>query len=92
MWFGDGAASVLLGEGDVIAEFLGSESLSLDFVDHYRGAQSRFDYTWEERWVRDEGYAKIIPEVVGRLFKKLCRELAARREGKRETDGRSDNG
>jgi len=26
---------------------------------------------WEERWVRDEGYSKIIPEAVTGLFKKL---------------------
>jgi hypothetical protein len=30
-------------------------------VDHYRGAGARYDYGWEERWVRDEGYGKIIP-------------------------------
>ena len=40
MWFGDGAASVAVGNGDdVIAEFLGSYSASpCDFNDHYRGA------------------------------------------------------
>ena len=26
---------------------------------------------WEERWVRDEGYSKIIPEAVNGLMKKL---------------------
>ena len=68
MWFGDGAASLLVGNTDVIAEFLGSHSLSFDFVDHYRGAQKNYDYMWEERWVRDEGYGKIIPEAVNGLF------------------------
>ncbi len=71
MWFGDGAASVLVGEKDLIAEFLGSYSVSYDFVDHYRGAQNRYDYMWEERWVRDEGYSKIIPEAISGLFDKL---------------------
>ena len=71
MWFGDGAASVLVGDEDVVAEFLGSYSLTYDFVDHYRGSKSEFDYTWEERWLREEGYAKIIPEAVNGLFKKL---------------------
>jgi 3-hydroxy-3-methylglutaryl CoA synthase/NAD(P)-dependent dehydrogenase (short-subunit alcohol dehydrogenase family)/putative sterol carrier protein len=70
MWFGDGAASLLLGDEDVIAEFKGSFSVSYDFVSHYRGAQSRFDYTWEERWVRDQGYAKIIPEAINGLLDK----------------------
>ena len=71
MWFGDGAASLLVGDRDVIAEFKGSYSVSLDFIDHYRGTQNKFDYMWEERWVRDEGYSKIIPEAVTGLFKKL---------------------
>ena len=71
MWFGDGAASLLLGDEDVIAEFKGSHSVSYDFVSHYRGARRRFDYTWEERWVRDQGYAKIIPEAINGLLDKL---------------------
>jgi 3-hydroxy-3-methylglutaryl CoA synthase/NAD(P)-dependent dehydrogenase (short-subunit alcohol dehydrogenase family)/putative sterol carrier protein len=71
MWFGDGAASILVGDTDVIAEFKGSYSVSCDFVDHYRGDKNKYDYTWEERWVRDEGYSKIIPEAVSGLFSKL---------------------
>ena len=71
MWFGDGAASVLVGDTDVIAEFVGGYSVSYDFIDHYRGSDRKYDYMWEERWVRDEGYSKIIPEAVTGLFKKL---------------------
>ena len=76
MWFGDGAASLLVGDREVIAEFKGSYSVSLDFIDHYRGTQNKFDYMWEERWVRDEGYSKIIPEAVTGLFKKLSISMA----------------
>ncbi|MBC8419848.1 MAG: SDR family NAD(P)-dependent oxidoreductase [Desulfobacterales bacterium] len=71
MWFGDGAASLLVGDSGVIAEFLGSYAVTHDFVDHYRGSTSQYDYMWEERWVRDQGYAKIIPEAVSGLFDKL---------------------
>ena len=71
MWFGDGAASLLVGKGDVIAEFKGSYSVSHDFVDHFRGNHSSYDYMWEERWVRDAGYSKIVPEAVSGLFEKL---------------------
>jgi 3-hydroxy-3-methylglutaryl CoA synthase len=70
MWFGDGAAALLLGTENVIAECLGTHSISVDFVDHYRGAMKKYDYNWEERWVRDEGYSKIIPEVVTALMDK----------------------
>jgi 3-hydroxy-3-methylglutaryl CoA synthase/NAD(P)-dependent dehydrogenase (short-subunit alcohol dehydrogenase family)/putative sterol carrier protein len=71
MWFGDGAASILVGNTDVIAEFKGSYSVSYDFVDHYRGALKKYDYVWEERWARDVGYSEIIPEAINGLMKKL---------------------
>jgi 3-hydroxy-3-methylglutaryl CoA synthase/NAD(P)-dependent dehydrogenase (short-subunit alcohol dehydrogenase family) len=71
MWFGDGAAALGVGDREVVAEYLGSYSLSLDFVDHYRGAQKSFDYVWEERWARDAGYGVIIPRAVKGLFEKL---------------------
>ncbi|NMG55498.1 3-oxoacyl-[acyl-carrier-protein] synthase III C-terminal domain-containing protein [Aromatoleum aromaticum] len=34
------------------------------FVDHFRATEAKYDYVWEERWIRDEGYAKIVPEAV----------------------------
>ena len=71
MWFGDGAASLLVGEENVIAEFLGSFTVTYDFADHYRGSRQQYDYMWEERWVRDQGYAKIIPEAVTGLLNRL---------------------
>ncbi|MBI2863779.1 MAG: hydroxymethylglutaryl-CoA synthase family protein [Chloroflexi bacterium] len=71
MWFGDGAASVLLSDENVIAEFKGSHTVSLDFVDHYRGSLKQYDYNWEERWIRDEGYAKIVPQAIRGLMAKL---------------------
>lgn len=71
MWFGDGAASLMVGDTDVIAAFRGSHSVSCDFIDHYRGSTKRYDYMWEDRWVRDEGYSKIIPETVSSLLAKM---------------------
>ncbi len=70
MILGDGAASFMLGTGNVIAEFLGSYSVAYDFVDQRRGSTDQFDQGWEERWVRDEGYLKIVPEAVEGLLKK----------------------
>jgi hydroxymethylglutaryl-CoA synthase len=65
---GDGAASLILEPGDGVARFLGSRSASVDFVDHYRSHGSEFDYAWEERWIRDEGYLKIVPPVLAALL------------------------
>lgn len=67
---GDGAASLLLGSDNILARLLGSHTVSRDLVDHYRSAGSRVDYTLEERWIRDEGYLKVIPDTVERLLAK----------------------
>jgi hydroxymethylglutaryl-CoA synthase len=67
---GDGAAALLVGSENVLARFIGSHCVSRDLVDHYRSAGSDTDYTLEERWIRDEGYLKIIPDTLARLFEK----------------------
>ena len=68
--YGDAAAAFTLGRDKVIAKFLGSHTMTLDFVDHFRGEGEDFDYSWEERWIRDEGYTKIVPAVVKELLEK----------------------
>lgn len=68
--FGDAGAALTLGKGDGIAKFLGSHSVSVDFVDHFRGEGEDYDYNWEERWIRDEGYTKIVPQAVKALLEK----------------------
>lgn len=62
--YGDAAAALLVGKDDVLAEFLGSGTVSVDFVDHFRAAGEELDYHWEERWVRDEGVAKLAPQAI----------------------------
>ncbi len=64
MFLGDGAAALQFGKEHVIARYLGGYSYTSCFADHYRGWDKAFDYAWEERWVRDEGFAKIIPEAI----------------------------
>jgi 3-hydroxy-3-methylglutaryl CoA synthase len=68
--YGDAAAAFTLGHDKVITKFLGSHSLTIDFVDHFRGADEDYDYNWEERWIRDEGYTKIVPGAIKGLFEK----------------------
>ncbi|MFH1538187.1 MAG: OB-fold domain-containing protein [bacterium] len=76
MWFGDGAGSLMAGSENVIASFEGSYSTSHDFCDHYRGTGNKIDYMWEERWTRDEGYAKIYPEAINGLLDKLGMKMS----------------
>lgn len=68
--YGDGAAAMLLRGSDTVADIVGTHSTTVDFVDHFRSAGDDFDYGWEERWVRDEGYAKIVPDAVRTLLEK----------------------
>jgi uncharacterized OB-fold protein len=61
---GAGAVAFLLGAENVAARLIGSGSVTVNFVDHFRALGSENDYQWEERWVRDEGYAKLIPPAI----------------------------
>jgi len=70
LWYGAGAAALTLGSRDILARFCASESTSSPMIDHFRKAGSNFDYHWEERWVRDEGYAKVVTTTISRLLEK----------------------
>ena len=67
---GDAAAAFLVGEDDGIARLVDAYSLSADFVDHFRSEGEAFDYGWEARWVRDEGYAKLAGAAISGVLKK----------------------
>jgi 3-hydroxy-3-methylglutaryl CoA synthase len=62
--FGAGAAALRLGSEGVIANLLGGASITDPFVDHFRIAGARYDFYWEERWIREQGYLKLIPAAV----------------------------
>lgn len=62
--FGAGAAAFTLGSDAVLATLLAASSRTAPFVDHFRAEGARYDYWWEERWVRDEGYMKLVVEAV----------------------------
>lgn len=61
---GDGASGVVVGTGAAIATLVASYSVRADFVDHFRQTGEAYDYGWEERWVRDEGYMKIASSTI----------------------------
>src|SRR5215831_4346970 len=68
MQYGSGACALAVGREGVIARYLGGTSSAQQFVDHFRAEGQKYDYQWEERWIRDEGYLKIVPEVAGRVL------------------------
>lgn len=64
MTVGDAAAAVVTGGQDLLATYLGSYSSSVDMTDHYRAQHAEFDYQLEERWIREEGLLKLIPQAI----------------------------
>jgi len=74
--YGDGAAALLLGNEGVIAEFKGSFSVSHDFIDSRQLTTEKFEHKWEDRWVREEGYLKIIPEAALGLARKYNLQIS----------------
>ena len=57
---GDGATALLVGRGELIARVVATHSVTVDFVDHFRRTGVDFDYGWESRWIRDEGYTRLL--------------------------------
>ncbi len=62
--YGDAAAAVLVGDGEVIAQPLAMVSRTVDMADHYRGAGAATDTYWEERWIREEGHLRQVPPAI----------------------------
>ena len=61
---GCAAVAIRTGTGPLLARHLASVSRTRPFVDHFRRAGRDHDYGWEERWVRDVGFAQIAAGTV----------------------------
>lgn len=61
---GAGAAAFTLGTDNILAEIISVSSKTALFTDHFRAADADYDYHWEERWVRDEGYLKLLSSTI----------------------------
>jgi len=68
--YGDGAAAILMGSDEVVATLAGYYSVSYDFADRWRASGEKFEHAWEDRFIRDVGYTKMIPEAISGLLKK----------------------
>ena len=54
----------------MIASFEGCYSVYCDFSDRWESNGEKFEHVWEDRFGRDVGYIRIIPEVITGLLKK----------------------
>lgn len=67
---GDGAAAILLGTDNIIAEVVDRYSISDELAGTWRSYEDTFVRSWEDRMVLDEGYSKILPEAMAGLMRK----------------------
>jgi len=70
MDFGDGAAAIILGNTGVIATIEGTYSVMDEITDVWRPDNDIFVHSWEERFIREEGYTRVVPEVVSAALSK----------------------
>lgn len=71
---GDGAAALLLGDDNLIAEIRDSYHLSDEFSGVWRADGDSFVRSWEDRMVLEEGYSEVLPAAISGLMKKCNRE------------------
>jgi hydroxymethylglutaryl-CoA synthase len=67
---GDGAAALLIGDTNVVAEIVDSHSVSDEFMDLWRIPGDRYVRAWEDRFAVDSGYMRVVPQAVGALLGK----------------------
>lgn len=70
MNFGDGAAALLIGAGDTLAEIEHFDSRYYEIQDTWRSDQDTFVRGAEDRFAMDEGYLKVMKEAVSAALAK----------------------
>jgi 3-hydroxy-3-methylglutaryl CoA synthase len=68
--FADGAAAFVIGDKDVIATLEASYSLSNELLDVWRASGGKQVRSWEDRFVFEEGYLKVLTQAVKGFFEK----------------------
>ncbi len=69
--FGDGAAALVVGDTDVAVSIENTYSITSEFMDAWRLPQDRHSQAWEDRFVRDKGYLRVLPEAVAGFMQKF---------------------
>jgi len=70
MALGDAAAALLIGDSDVIAEVIGSFSISDEFTDNWRMEQDLYVKSWEDRFANIYGYTNSVTAVISGILQK----------------------
>ncbi len=70
MSFGDGAAAILVSNSGIAVNIEGSVSVFQEFHDQWRSDKDQFVQFWEERFVREAGYLRVVPPTVAMALQK----------------------
>ncbi len=68
--FGDGAASLVIGDTDVAVAILDSYSVSHEIMDMWKGEREDYVRSWETRFYITQGYMRAVAEAINGLLKK----------------------
>ncbi|MBW1829466.1 MAG: 3-hydroxy-3-methylglutaryl CoA synthase [Deltaproteobacteria bacterium] len=68
--FGDGAASLVIGDTDVAVSIEDSYSVSNEMMDMWKGESEEYVRSWETRFYVSIGYMRTMGEAIGGLLKK----------------------
>jgi 3-hydroxy-3-methylglutaryl CoA synthase len=68
--FGDAAAALLAGDGELIAILEDSYSITNEMADVWRRGGESFVHSWEDRWVQTHGYTENVRKAVSEILKR----------------------
>jgi 3-hydroxy-3-methylglutaryl CoA synthase len=67
---GDGAAAFLIGSTDVVAALEAADSVSNEMLDVWKLDSGKYLRAWEDRFIMDEGYFKLLPSAITSFLEK----------------------
>jgi len=67
--FGDGAAAFLVGKEEVAVEMVGNYFTTSEFIDVWRLEHDKYTRTWEDRFIREQGYMPHLKNSILSLLK-----------------------
>ena len=67
--FGDGAAAFLIGKEEVAVKMAENYYTTSEFIDVWRLEYDKYPRTWEERFIREEGYMPHLQKAIFALMK-----------------------
>ena len=65
---GDGGAAVMVGAGTPLLHYRGGASVAAPLIDHYHANDTQAGTEWEERWLREEGFLKLVPQAIAQAL------------------------